>query len=80
MARLTQDAYIKGLKDGYRLAEAQYCDPNDSPAIQAIEHFVCKPCSKYTDGKFSEDCRLCKVSQCCHAINLYTKDIIESGD
>ena len=70
MARLTEKAYIKGLKHGYALAKAQYCDLENSRSIQAIEHFVCQGCNNYANGEFSYDCRLCKVSQCCQAINF----------
>ena len=79
MVRQTTEAYIKGLKQGYALAEAQYKEIiRDSgefgipkgQAIAAMEQNVCQWCDKYNSGQFSDACTLCKVSQCYQAIQL----------
>ena len=79
MVRQTTEAYIKGLKQGYALAESQYVEiirdsqeygVSKGEVLAAIEQNVCRWCDKYNSGQFNDACALCKVSQCYQAIHL----------
>lgn len=66
--RLTEQAYIKGLNEGYAMGKAQYIEATKNEVANAIEIRLCGNCPHYDSGKFSEKCHGCQLFNCNQAV------------